>query len=134
MNSTDPQAMLAFLKDSGRVGERKMRLLACACARSRWSGLVEDEYRQAVAVAERFADGLADRHDLRAADEGLEDLLRAAATSGRRGDGRPAAVPGCMPGGRKDRGLASPQAHRLHACIGRLAHKGGSAYVIAQSQ
>jgi hypothetical protein len=48
-----------------------MRLLACACARSRWSGLVEEEYRRAVDVAERCADGLADPNDLRAAWEDI---------------------------------------------------------------
>jgi hypothetical protein len=51
----------------GRAGQRKLRLLACACARSRWSGLVEEEYRRAVEVAEQCADGLADRSHLRAA-------------------------------------------------------------------
>jgi len=53
--SRDATAMLQLLR--GRSGERKMRLLACACARCRWSGLVEEEYRRAVEVAERCADG-----------------------------------------------------------------------------
>jgi hypothetical protein len=61
----DAPAMLRFIR--GKSGHRKLRLLACACARSHWSGLVEDEYRRAVVVAERCADGLADRQDLRAA-------------------------------------------------------------------
>lgn len=63
--SRDATAMLKALR--GRSGERKMRLLACACARSLWSGLVEEEFRRAVEVAERCADGLAGRDDLRAA-------------------------------------------------------------------
>lgn len=58
-------AMLEVVR--GRIGDRKLRLLACACARSRWSGLVEDEFRQAVAVAEQCADGLAGRETLRGA-------------------------------------------------------------------
>jgi hypothetical protein len=63
--SQDATAMLQVLR--GRSGERKLRLLACACARSRWSGLVEEEYRRAVEIAERCADGLAERDGLRAA-------------------------------------------------------------------
>src|SRR5579884_696324 len=59
----DALTMLRFLW--GRVGQRKLRLLACACARSRWAGLVEAEYRRAVVIAERFADGLAGLRDLR---------------------------------------------------------------------
>jgi hypothetical protein len=69
----DAPAMLRFIR--GRSGHRKLRLLACACARSRWSWLVEDEYRQAVVVAERCADGLADRQDLRAAYDAIWELL-----------------------------------------------------------
>jgi hypothetical protein len=62
----DALAMLRFLRE--RSGERKLRLLACACARSRWSGLVEEEYRRAVEVAEQCADGLGNLNDLRVAE------------------------------------------------------------------
>jgi hypothetical protein len=62
----DATAMLRLLR--GKAGERKLRLLACACARFRWSGLVEPEYRRAVEVAERVADGLDGLQDLRAAE------------------------------------------------------------------
>src|SRR4051812_39889113 len=68
----DAPAMLREVR--GRVGDRKLRLLACACARSRWSGLVEDEYRRAVEVAERCADGFAARVDLRAAYDSMWGL------------------------------------------------------------
>jgi len=61
----DALTMLRFL--CGRLGQRKLRLLACACARSRWAGLIEEEYRRAVVTAERFADGLAGLRDLRTA-------------------------------------------------------------------
>lgn len=70
--SQDATAMLEALR--GRSGERKMRLLACACARSLWSGLVEEEFRRAVEVAERCADGLARWDDLRAACDDIEPL------------------------------------------------------------
>jgi hypothetical protein len=41
-----------------------MRLLACACARSRWSNITHEFFRSAVEIAERRADGLAARKDL----------------------------------------------------------------------
>ena len=49
-------AMLEFIR--GNSGDRKPQLLACACARYRWSGHVEDEYQRPVAAAEQCADGL----------------------------------------------------------------------------
>lgn len=64
---SDAQEMLHFARQ--RYGERKMRLLACACARHLWAGLAADGYRRAVEAAERYADGLADRSELGAADE-----------------------------------------------------------------
>jgi hypothetical protein len=70
---SDASLMLRLIR--GKCGDRKLRLLACACARSRWSGLIEDEYRRAVEVAERCADGLADRAALRAAESDIWDML-----------------------------------------------------------
>jgi hypothetical protein len=54
---TDPRTMLAFLM--GKFSERKLRLFLCACARSLWHLLDDEEARTAVEVAERYADGLA---------------------------------------------------------------------------
>jgi hypothetical protein len=68
----DATAMLRFLR--GKAGERKLRLLACVCARSRWSGLVEPEYRRAVEVAERVADSRGGLQDLRAADSDIWEI------------------------------------------------------------
>jgi hypothetical protein len=70
--STDPQAMLAFLRDSGRASERKLRLFAVACCRRIWHLLTDEGCLEAVEVADRYADGLA-------GDEELESAWMAAA-------------------------------------------------------
>jgi hypothetical protein len=61
----DPDTLLRFLH--GRVSERNLRLLACACLRLIWTRLPDDRCRRAVEVMERCADGLAGRADLQAA-------------------------------------------------------------------
>src|SRR5262249_26028282 len=52
----DAKWMLKFLGD--QATDRKLRLYACACCRRVWDSLFP-ECRDAVAVAERFADGTA---------------------------------------------------------------------------
>jgi hypothetical protein len=64
--ATDPEGMLAFLRE--RVSDRKLRLFACACC-WRHSYLLVPETLAALEIAERFADGLADRSERKRARE-----------------------------------------------------------------
>lgn len=54
--STDLQAMLDFLSD--KASHRKFRLFACACVRRMWPLLTDERSRNAILIAEQFADGL----------------------------------------------------------------------------
>src|SRR5436190_21057171 len=58
--------MLEFLQKSGRASERKLRLFAVACSRRVWDW-IDALGQAAVEVAERYADGLAGREEIRAA-------------------------------------------------------------------
>jgi hypothetical protein len=66
--SWQPVQMLQFLGDG--PGERSLRLFACAAARRILHMLRDARSRQAVEVAERYADGLADENELQAAAAG----------------------------------------------------------------
>jgi hypothetical protein len=63
----DPEKMLDFL--NGKVTERKLRLLACACCRRIWDLLTDDRTRRAVEAGELYADGLISREALRQSEE-----------------------------------------------------------------
>jgi hypothetical protein len=72
---TEPEKMLAFLRDSGRASERKLRLFAVACCRWIWPLLTVERSKRAVQLAEEFAEGLVgkaalapSRNELRAKD------------------------------------------------------------------
>jgi hypothetical protein len=58
LGCTDPEPMLRFLQEQ-QTSDRKLRLLASACCRQIWHLLPDPLSRQAVLVAERFADGRA---------------------------------------------------------------------------
>jgi hypothetical protein len=87
LTSTDPAAMLRYVfpprgKESGlakgrRPSDRKLRLFACACCRAVWPLLTDDRSRRAVEVAERYADGLATKEDLKTARAAAYDVTEA---------------------------------------------------------
>jgi hypothetical protein len=74
LSSTNPHEMLAFLKDrkpvglasflswfglaAGRSSTRKCRLFACACCRRLGPLLADERSRQAIEIAELYAEGL----------------------------------------------------------------------------
>jgi hypothetical protein len=59
--SRDPRRMLEFLRDTGRVRDRQLRLFAAACCRRVWPLLRDPRSRRAVEAAEAFAHGLTAR-------------------------------------------------------------------------
>jgi hypothetical protein len=75
---TDPAPMLGSLR--GKVSERKLRLFAAACCRraafmvDAWAyDFRRDDYRRALATAERFADGAAGADELNRAQSDADD-------------------------------------------------------------
>jgi hypothetical protein len=67
LSCNDPQQMLEFLQDSSSVSQRKLRLFAAACCRRIWPLLADIRSRTSIEVAEHFADGQADKYQLKAA-------------------------------------------------------------------
>jgi hypothetical protein len=70
----DLDAMLTYARRRGHFTARKRRLFACACCQ-KLGRLLPEAHRRALAVAERFADGLASRVELTAAWSGAYDDL-----------------------------------------------------------
>jgi hypothetical protein len=64
---TDPDAMLRYLGDLGRVLSRKFRLFAVACCRRIWHLMTDPRSRSLVEVVERHLDGCATEDEWKAA-------------------------------------------------------------------
>lgn len=62
LSAKHPEPMLNALRD--RISDRKLRLFACACCRCVPFQLADHRSRQAVEVAERFAEGLSSQAEL----------------------------------------------------------------------
>jgi len=89
LTTTAPTPMLEYLR--GRATERQMRLFAVACCRRIWHLLTDDRWREAVRVAEAFADRQATEDELHSANwpvwnwagnDGYEQALDAVPESG----------------------------------------------------
>jgi hypothetical protein len=76
LSCTEPQAMLRHLQ--GNASGRKLRWFACACVRAIGSLLRDPAGQQALAVAERFADGQASVEELLAAEQVVFEFTRSA--------------------------------------------------------
>jgi bacterioferritin-associated ferredoxin len=90
LQAIDPKLMLEFLQ--GKASERKLRLLACGRCRVLWAEMVDERSKQAVEVAEAFADyggvskkyrrmlreqrNEAERHAIEAFDEAVKRVSR----------------------------------------------------------
>src|SRR3954452_19095380 len=75
------QWMLRVLQESYKatqtaIGRRKLRLFACGCCRPVWEWMEPLSLREAVDVAERFADGMASKDELTKAGQALHPLCR----------------------------------------------------------
>lgn len=66
-----------------KAGRRKLRLFACGCCWLAWPRLRDAGLRDAVEVAERFADSLASKDDLAAARNKIEWMMVGGALPGR---------------------------------------------------
>jgi hypothetical protein len=102
--ANSPFAMLRFVSDAHDTSARKLRLVLCAACRGLWEELYDPRSRQAVELAELYADGLA-------SEEELLSARRAA---------RAAAKAGPWPAGRWAYSVVNSTAANIHWSVRRL--------------
>jgi hypothetical protein len=73
LTCTDPTPVVKFLRRR-KASVRKWRLAAVACCRRRWHLLEDQRSRDAVLIAERFADGEVSKAEMTAAHKAAYDL------------------------------------------------------------
>jgi hypothetical protein len=74
LTCTDPKPMLEFVR--GKTSDRKLRLLACACTRRALHLMRHERSRQALRMADRFADGRAAVAELDVARQAARAAVR----------------------------------------------------------
>jgi hypothetical protein len=70
----EPRLMLEFLRDTGKLSERKARLLAVAACRRIWHLMRYESSRRAIEVVEQYSEGLCCEEKLRAVAARAYDL------------------------------------------------------------
>ena len=81
LEGSEPGTMLEFL--GGRASDRKLRLLSVAC----WRLLDGQHGREAIEVAERYADGIGSKAALKRARQGVRAIRHKLSTDGGAADG-----------------------------------------------
>jgi hypothetical protein len=71
LSTVEPTLMLDFVK--GQASDRKLRLYAVAACRAAWELFPNDQCREAINLAEQFADGTIGWRELWAAREAISD-------------------------------------------------------------
>ena len=87
----NPSWLIWIATRSGVFDDRTLRLFACWCARQVWHLLTDERSRNAVVVAERYADGKATSEELSAAESAAESAAWSAAESAAESAARSAA-------------------------------------------
>ena len=82
-----PEWRVWIATQHGVLDDRTMRLFACWCVRQVWHMLTDDRSRNAVEVAEQYADGKATEEDLAAAREAAGEAAWAAREAAREAAG-----------------------------------------------